>query len=153
MTLSGLELGSIVSGPPGLKESGGQQSRFKWMMEGHSPAPSSPDSALHKNGLSTFCLSCEQTIFDAYPLFMINLFLGPIAAPLKRGGSPYSQYEMLGMEGLGVPLQGSSDGWQRSPGNKMGTKIGASSWPPGTFYLFSVILMIILMIACVPDFI
>lgn len=49
VNLSGLELGSIASGPGGLKESGGQQSRFKWMMEGHSPAPS-PDDALHKNG-------------------------------------------------------------------------------------------------------
>ncbi|KAM9462007.1 trinucleotide repeat-containing gene 6B protein isoform 2-T2 [Clarias gariepinus] len=103
VNLSGLELGSIASGPGGLKESGGQQSRFKWMMEGHSPAPS-PDDALHKNG--------------------------PIAAPLKRGGSPYSQYDLLGTESLGGPLQGSSDSWQRTPGNKMGTKTGTSSWPP-----------------------
>lgn len=58
--------------------------------------------------------------------------IGPIAAPLKmRGGSPYSQYEMLGGEGLGVPPQGPSDHWHRSPGNKMGTKTGTSSWPPG----------------------
>ncbi|XP_076856462.1 trinucleotide repeat-containing gene 6B protein isoform X2 [Brachyhypopomus gauderio] len=98
---SGLELGSMVGG---LKDCGGQQSRFKWMMEGHSPASSSPDSVLHKNG--------------------------PMAAPMKRGGSPYSQYELLGVEGLGGPLQGSSDGWQRSPGNKMGAKTGTSSWPP-----------------------
>uniref|UniRef100_A0A4W4FDH4 Trinucleotide repeat containing adaptor 6Ba n=1 Tax=Electrophorus electricus TaxID=8005 RepID=A0A4W4FDH4_ELEEL len=101
VNLSSLELGSVVGG---LKEAGGQQSRFKWMMEGHSPAPSSPDNALHKNG--------------------------PIAAPMKRGGSPYSQYELLGVEGLGGPLQGSSDGWQRSPGNKIGAKTGTSSWPP-----------------------
>uniref|UniRef100_A0A671N9F4 Trinucleotide repeat-containing gene 6B protein-like n=1 Tax=Sinocyclocheilus anshuiensis TaxID=1608454 RepID=A0A671N9F4_9TELE len=75
------------------------------MMEGHSPAPSPPDSTLHKNG--------------------------PIAAPLKmRGSSPYSQYEMLGGEGLGVPPQGPSDHWHRSPGNKMGAKTGTSSWPP-----------------------
>ncbi|KAI4904321.1 hypothetical protein NFI96_015182, partial [Prochilodus magdalenae] len=104
MNLSGLELGPMVTGPAGLKEGGGQQSRFKWMMEGHTPAPSSPDNTLHKNG--------------------------PIAAPLKRGSSPYSQYEMLGVEGLGVPLQGSSDSWQRTPGNKIGTKTGTSSWPP-----------------------
>ncbi|XP_017338891.1 trinucleotide repeat-containing gene 6B protein isoform X3 [Ictalurus punctatus] len=104
VNLSGLELGSMASGPGGLKESGGQQSRFKWMMEGHSPAPSSPDDALHKNG--------------------------PIATSLKRGGSPYSQYDILGTEGLGGPLQGSSDSWQRTPGNKMGTKTGTSSWPP-----------------------
>ncbi|XP_036416334.1 trinucleotide repeat-containing gene 6B protein isoform X3 [Colossoma macropomum] len=104
VSLSGLELGHMVGGTAGLKEGGGQQSRFKWMMEGHTPAPSSPDNALHKNG--------------------------PVAAPLKRGSSPYSQYEMLGVEGLGVPLQGSSDSWQRSPGNKMGVKTGTSSWPP-----------------------
>ncbi|KTF72609.1 hypothetical protein cypCar_00049437 [Cyprinus carpio] len=47
-----------------------------------------------------------------------------------RGGSPYSQYEMLGGEGLGVPPQGPSDHWHRSPGNKMGAKTGTSSWPP-----------------------
>uniref|UniRef100_A0A8C1XLK8 Trinucleotide repeat containing adaptor 6B n=1 Tax=Cyprinus carpio TaxID=7962 RepID=A0A8C1XLK8_CYPCA len=105
VSLPGLELGPMVGGPAGLKDSGGQQSRFKWMMEGHSPAPSPPDSTLHKNG--------------------------PIAAPLKmRGGSPYSQYEMLGGEGLGVPPQGPSDHWHRSPGNKMGAKTGTSSWPP-----------------------
>lgn len=45
--LSGLELGSMVGG---VKDGGGgQQSRFKWMMEGHSPAPSPPES-LNKNG-------------------------------------------------------------------------------------------------------
>lgn len=49
MNLSGLELGSMVGGGGGLKDVAGQQSRFKWMMEGHSPAPSPPDSAL-KNG-------------------------------------------------------------------------------------------------------
>ncbi|KAG5832470.1 hypothetical protein ANANG_G00291500 [Anguilla anguilla] len=38
VNLSGLELG-------GMKDSGGQQSRFKWMMEGRSPAPSPPDSS------------------------------------------------------------------------------------------------------------
>ncbi|XP_051958577.1 trinucleotide repeat-containing gene 6B protein-like isoform X1 [Xyrauchen texanus] len=105
VSLSGLELGPMVGGQAGLKDNGGQQSRFKWMMEGHSPAPSPPDSTLHKNG--------------------------PIAAPLKmRGGSPYSQYELLGSEGLCVPPQGPSDHWHRSPGNKMGTKTGTSSWPP-----------------------
>ncbi|XP_062859215.1 trinucleotide repeat-containing gene 6B protein [Trichomycterus rosablanca] len=103
VNLPGLELGSMPGGPGVLKEGGGQQSRFKWIMEGHSPAPSSPDDALHKNG--------------------------PIAAPLKRGGSPYSQYDILGNEGLGGPLHGSSDSWQ-SPGNKIGTKTGTSSWPP-----------------------
>ncbi|XP_061158806.1 trinucleotide repeat-containing gene 6B protein-like isoform X1 [Syngnathus typhle] len=48
--LSGLELGSPMMG--GMKDIGGQQSRFKWMMEGHSPAPSPPDSTLLKNGSS-----------------------------------------------------------------------------------------------------
>lgn len=62
--------------------------------------------------------------------FML-LSLGPVSTPLKRGGSPYSQYDILGTEGLGGPLTGSSDSWQRTPGNKMGTKTGASSWPPG----------------------
>ncbi|XP_077474644.1 trinucleotide repeat containing adaptor 6Bb.1 isoform X1 [Stigmatopora argus] len=46
--LSGLELGNPMMG--GIKDIGGQQSRFKWMMEGHSPAPSPPDSTLLKNG-------------------------------------------------------------------------------------------------------
>ncbi|XP_061892920.1 trinucleotide repeat-containing gene 6B protein-like isoform X2 [Entelurus aequoreus] len=46
--MSGLELGSPMMG--GMKDMGGQQSRFKWMMEGHSPAPSPPDSSLLKNG-------------------------------------------------------------------------------------------------------
>ena len=51
MSLSGLELGgSAVGGPGGMKDMGGQQSRFKWMMEGHSPIPSPPESTLHKNG-------------------------------------------------------------------------------------------------------
>ncbi|XP_061556018.1 trinucleotide repeat-containing gene 6B protein-like isoform X1 [Phycodurus eques] len=47
--LSGLELGSPMMG--GVKDIGGQQSRFKWMMEGHSPAPSPPDTTLLKNGI------------------------------------------------------------------------------------------------------
>lgn len=50
VSLSGLEIGPMVGGPAGLKDTGGQQSRFKRMMEGHSPAPSPPDSTLHKNG-------------------------------------------------------------------------------------------------------
>jgi len=54
VSLSGLELGPMIGGPAGLKESGGQQSRFKWMMEGHSPSPSPPDSTLHKNGALLF---------------------------------------------------------------------------------------------------
>lgn len=34
----------------GMKDAGGQQSRFKWMMEGQSPAPSPPAATFHKNG-------------------------------------------------------------------------------------------------------
>ncbi|XP_016895759.1 trinucleotide repeat-containing gene 6B protein-like isoform X2 [Cynoglossus semilaevis] len=99
---SGLELGSMIGG---MKDTGGQQSRFKWMMEGHSPAPSPPDTTLHKNG--------------------------PLPSALKvRGGSPYSQYELLGGDGLGIPPQASTDNWQRTPGSKMGNKPATSSWPP-----------------------
>ncbi|XP_044036616.1 trinucleotide repeat-containing gene 6B protein-like [Siniperca chuatsi] len=100
--LSGLELSPMMGG---MKDTGGQQSRFKWMMEGHSPAPSPPDTALHKNG--------------------------PLPSVIKvRGGSPYSQYEMLGGDGLGIPPQGSADNWHRTPGSKMGNKPPTSSWPP-----------------------
>ncbi|KAM9844024.1 trinucleotide repeat-containing gene 6B protein-like isoform 2-T2 [Aulostomus maculatus] len=100
--LSGLELSPMMGG---MKDTGGQQSRFKWMMEGHSPAPSPPDTALHKNG--------------------------PLPNVIKvRGGSPYSQYEMLGGDGLGIPSQGSADNWHRTPGSKMGNKPATSSWPP-----------------------
>ena len=57
---------------------------------------------------------------------------GPIPNPMKnRGGSPYSQYEMLGPEGLGLPPQGPMDHWHRSPGTKMPHKPGPPSWPPG----------------------
>ncbi|TKS91579.1 Trinucleotide repeat-containing gene 6B protein [Collichthys lucidus] len=100
--LSSLELSPMMGG---MKDTGGQQSRFKWMMEGHSPAPSPPDTALHKNG--------------------------PLPSAIKvRGGSPYSQYEMLGGDGLGIPPQGSTDNWHRTPGSKMGNKPATSSWPP-----------------------
>ncbi|GAA6215573.1 trinucleotide repeat-containing gene 6B protein-like [Lates japonicus] len=100
--LSGLELGPMMGG---MKDTGGQQSRFKWMMEGHSPTPSPPDTTLHKNG--------------------------PLPSAIKvRGGSPYSQYEILGGDGLGIPPQGSADNWHRTPGSKMGNKPATSSWPP-----------------------
>lgn len=45
--LSALELSPMMGG---MKDMGGQQSRFKWMMEEHSPAPSPPDPTPHKNG-------------------------------------------------------------------------------------------------------
>ncbi|KAM6905048.1 trinucleotide repeat-containing gene 6B protein isoform 3-T3 [Xenentodon cancila] len=101
-TLSSLELSPMMGG---MKDIGGQQSRFKWMMEGHSPAPSPPDTTLHKNG--------------------------PLPSAIKvRGGSPYSQYDILGSEGLGITPQGSADSWHRTPGSKMGNKPATSSWPP-----------------------
>lgn len=52
MNLPGLDLGgSVVGGPGGMKDLGAQQSRFKWMMEGHSsPDTSSPENTFHKNG-------------------------------------------------------------------------------------------------------
>lgn len=65
--LSTLELSPMMGG---MKDMSGQQSRFKWMMEGHSPAPSPPDTALHKNGRLTdgsqwdfffFCISKSHT--------------------------------------------------------------------------------------------
>lgn len=52
--LSELELNPMMGV---MKDTGGQQSRFKWMMEGHSPAPSPPDTTLHKNGAPTDGLS------------------------------------------------------------------------------------------------
>ena len=58
--LSGLDLGQ--GGGPGMKDpGGGQQSRFKWMMEGHSPS-SSPDAiaAMHKNGTPAYCATEPQ---------------------------------------------------------------------------------------------
>ncbi|XP_056153244.1 trinucleotide repeat-containing gene 6B protein isoform X2 [Lampris incognitus] len=100
INLSGLDLGgSVMGGPGGMKDLGVQQSRFKWMMDGHSPPdPSPPESTLHKNG--------------------------PITPMKMPGGSPYSQYDMLGEEGLG-------DTWHRNPGNKMASKASTTpSWPP-----------------------
>lgn len=59
---------------------------------------------------------------------------GPLPSAIKvRGGSPYSQYEMLGSDGLGIPPQGSADNWHRTPGSKMGNKPATSSWPPGEY--------------------
>lgn len=40
----------MLGAPGGMKDGGGQQSRFKWLMEGHSPNPPPPDTAPHKNG-------------------------------------------------------------------------------------------------------
>ncbi|XP_028424383.1 trinucleotide repeat-containing gene 6B protein [Perca flavescens] len=77
VNLPGLDLGgSVVGGPGGMKDLGIQQSRFKWMMEGHSsPDTSSPENAFHKNG--------------------------PVPPMKMPGGSPYSQYDMMVGDGLG----------------------------------------------------
>ncbi|XP_057682535.1 trinucleotide repeat-containing gene 6B protein isoform X2 [Corythoichthys intestinalis] len=68
---SSLDLGGSAVGAPGtIKDMGGQQSRFKWMMEGHSsPDTSSPENAFHKNG--------------------------PVTPMKMPGGTPYSQYDMI----------------------------------------------------------
>lgn len=53
-----------------MKDLGGQQSRFKWMMEGHSsPDTSSPDNPFHKNGVCfffvLFCYDMEGMSVEA----------------------------------------------------------------------------------------
>lgn len=64
---------------------------------------------------------------------------GPLPSALKvRGGSPFSQYEMLGSETLGIQSQGTADSWHRTPGSKIGSKSATSSWPPGWHGLFCV---------------
>ncbi|KAM9716734.1 trinucleotide repeat-containing gene 6B protein isoform 2-T2 [Menidia menidia] len=76
VNLPGFDVGSSMMGGPGaIKDVGGQQSRFKWVMEGNcSPDTSSPENAYHKNGPIT-----------------------PIKMP---GSSPYSQYDMMVGDGL-----------------------------------------------------
>uniref|UniRef100_G3NL36 Trinucleotide repeat containing adaptor 6Ba n=1 Tax=Gasterosteus aculeatus aculeatus TaxID=481459 RepID=G3NL36_GASAC len=70
VNLPGLDLGG------GMKDLGIQQSRFKWMMEGHSsPDTSTPENTFHKNG--------------------------PVTPMKMPGGSPYSQYDMMVGDGLG----------------------------------------------------
>lgn len=44
---SGSDLDSMMSSPGGLKDGGGTQSRFKWMMDGNSLTPSPPEQTLH----------------------------------------------------------------------------------------------------------
>ncbi|XP_077594881.1 trinucleotide repeat-containing gene 6B protein isoform X2 [Stigmatopora nigra] len=104
VNLPGLgELGGSVVGPPGaLKDMGAQQSRFKWMMEGHaSPDTSSPENAFHKNG--------------------------PVNPMKMAGGSPYSQYDMI----VGDAQGGGGGNWHRTPGKMSSNKPSAApSWPP-----------------------
>lgn len=68
--LSELELNPMMGV---LKDTGGQQSRFKWMMEGHSPAPSPPDTTLHKNGKLTDGLSNSYLFIYFLPYFILFL--------------------------------------------------------------------------------
>ncbi|XP_078793617.1 trinucleotide repeat-containing gene 6B protein isoform X4 [Oryzias latipes] len=91
VNLPGLDLGGSM---------GGQQSRFKWMMEGNcSPDSSSPENAYHKNG----------------PMAPHHMKM--------QASSPYSQYDGL--------VDGLSDSWHRTPGNKMASKPSSTpSWPP-----------------------
>ena len=77
--LSGLDLGQ--GGGPGMKDpGGGQQSRFKWMMEGHSPSSPSPDAiaAMHKNGMPRLqqCLKLRALADGSLPSYR-----GPVRLP------------------------------------------------------------------------
>lgn len=70
-------------------------------------------------------------LFDLVFIFQC-FFQGPLPSALKmKGGSPFSQYEMLGSDTLGIQSQGTADNWHRTPGSKMGNKSATSSWPPG----------------------
>nr|XP_057917258.1 trinucleotide repeat-containing gene 6B protein isoform X2 [Doryrhamphus excisus] len=101
VNLSGLDLsGSVVGGPGGMKDMGGQQSRFKWMMEGHSsPDTSSPENAFHKNG--------------------------PVTPMKMPGGSPYSQYDMI----VGDP-QGNTNWHRTPGNKLSTKQTTTPSWPP-----------------------
>ncbi|XP_064419429.1 trinucleotide repeat-containing gene 6B protein isoform X2 [Latimeria chalumnae] len=108
LNLNPLDFNSMVGG----KDVSGQQSRFKqWtsMMDGL-PQPSSPqDPSMHKNGA--------------------------VVPPGKpRGGSPYSQYDLMPGEGLvvGHPVP-NPDSWlpaKSPPTSKLGSKPSNASWPP-----------------------
>lgn len=77
-------------------------------------------------------------LFDLISIFQC-FFQGPLPSTLKgKGGSPFSQYEMLGSDTLGMQSQGTADSWHRTPGSKMGNKSATSSWPPGWHGFFSV---------------
>ncbi|KAM9425461.1 LOW QUALITY PROTEIN: trinucleotide repeat-containing gene 6B protein [Pholidichthys leucotaenia] len=76
VNLPGLDLGSsVVGGPGAMKDLGGQQSRFKWMMDRNCSSDSSPENAFHKNG--------------------------PVAPIKMPGSSSYSHYDMMVGDGLG----------------------------------------------------
>lgn len=76
-------------------------------------------------------MPCQTDKLFVY-LFLSCAIAGPLPMAMKvREGSPYSQYELLGVDDLGMPPQGPSDSWHRTPGSKMGTMTGTSSWPPG----------------------
>lgn len=88
---------------------------------------SQSESLLIRSVWNIFMSICV-TLFS----FSHAFFQGPLSSALKvRGGSPFSQYEMLGSDTLGMQSQGTADNWHRTPGSKMGNKSATSSWPPG----------------------
>ncbi|XP_046700423.1 trinucleotide repeat-containing gene 6B protein-like isoform X1 [Silurus meridionalis] len=101
--VSGAEPESVISG---VKEVGGAQPQFKWMMEaGHPLCPSPPDSIMLKNGL--------------------------LPGQVKlRGDSSYPHYDMVGVENVGVASPGLIDSWYRIPGGKIGSTLNTPTWPP-----------------------
>ncbi|XP_061764923.1 trinucleotide repeat-containing gene 6B protein isoform X1 [Nerophis ophidion] len=92
--------GSVVGGPGGMKDMGVQQSRFKWMMEGHSsPDTSSPENAFLKNG--------------------------PVTPMKMPGGSPYLHYDMV----VGDP-QGNANWHRTPGNKMSTKQPTTPSWPP-----------------------
>lgn len=94
---------------------------------------SQSESLLIRSIQNIFMSICVTLFFYCF------FFQGPLPSALKvRGGSPFSQYEMLGSDTLGIQSQGAADNWHRTPGSKMGNKSATSSWPPGWHGLFCV---------------
>ncbi|XP_060760116.1 trinucleotide repeat-containing gene 6B protein-like isoform X3 [Neoarius graeffei] len=98
----GVEPESVI----GVKEVGGAQPQFKWMMEaGHPLCPSPPDPVMLKNGL--------------------------LPGPMKlRGDSSYPHYDLVGVENMGVASPSLIDNWHRTPGGKLGSTPSTPTWPP-----------------------
>ncbi|XP_017337318.1 trinucleotide repeat-containing gene 6B protein isoform X3 [Ictalurus punctatus] len=99
----GVEPESVIGG---VKEVGGAQPQFKWMMEaGHPLCPSPPDPIMLKNGL--------------------------LPGPMKlRGDSSYPHYDLVGVENMGVASPNLIDNWHRNPGGKLGASPNTPTWPP-----------------------
>ncbi|XP_053346473.1 trinucleotide repeat-containing gene 6B protein-like [Clarias gariepinus] len=97
----GVEPESLMGG---VKEVGGAQPQFKWMMEaGHPLCPSPPDPIMIKNGL--------------------------LPGPMKlRGDSSFPHYDLV--ENVGVASPNLIDNWHRSPGAKLGSAPNTPTWPP-----------------------